>query len=171
MFSGAGVGVASPRAQPQQAPEWGLHTCPQKQGLGSSLCLCLHTHSSFPSGSAGKEPVCQCRRLKRHRLDPWVRKILWRRKWQLAPVSLQKNPADRGPGGLQSMVSQRVGRNWIHVHTNVCVVIVLCFPRVKMKDLSSICKPWRGIYMTARKSDRSTELKHLNKQHHFVEIG
>ena len=88
MFSGAGVGVASPRAQPQQAPEWDLHTCPQKQGLGSSLCLCLHTHSSFPSGSAGKEPVCQCRRLRRRGLDPWVRKILWRRKWQLAPVSL-----------------------------------------------------------------------------------
>ena len=30
----------------------------------------------------GKEPACQCRRLKRHRFDPWVRKIPWRmRAW------------------------------------------------------------------------------------------
>ena len=27
-------------------------------------------------------------RVKRHRFDPWVRKILWRRKWQSTPVFL-----------------------------------------------------------------------------------
>ena len=26
-------------------------------------------------GTSGKEPACQCRRHKRHRFDPWVRKI------------------------------------------------------------------------------------------------
>ena len=26
----------------------------------------------FPGGTSGKEPICQCRRLKRHRFDPWV---------------------------------------------------------------------------------------------------
>ena len=30
-------------------------------------------------GFPGKEPACQCRRHKRHRFDPWVRKIPWRR--------------------------------------------------------------------------------------------
>ena len=30
--------------------------------------------------------ACQCRRLKRHRFNPWVRKIPWRRKWQPTPV-------------------------------------------------------------------------------------
>ena len=30
----------------------------------------------------------QCRRQRRHRIDPWVRKILWRRKWQPSPVFL-----------------------------------------------------------------------------------
>ena len=34
----------------------------------------------FPSGSAGKEPACQCRRHKRHGFSPWVGKIPWRRK-------------------------------------------------------------------------------------------
>ena len=32
---------------------------------------------------SGKESACQCRR---HKFDPWVRKIPWRRKWQLTPV-------------------------------------------------------------------------------------
>ena len=36
-----------------------------------------------PGGTSGKESTCQCRRHKRLRFDPWVRKIPWRRKWQL----------------------------------------------------------------------------------------
>ena len=45
--------------------------------------------SVFMSRAAsGKEPACQCRRCKRHRFDPWVREILWKRKWQPIPVFL-----------------------------------------------------------------------------------
>ena len=29
----------------------------------------------FPGGTSGKEPAFQCRRHKRHGLDPWVEKI------------------------------------------------------------------------------------------------
>ena len=39
-------------------------------------------------GASGKEPSCQCRRHKRHRFDPWVRKIPWRRTWQPTPIFL-----------------------------------------------------------------------------------
>ena len=36
-----------------------------------------------------KEPVCQCRRLKRHnRFDPWIGKIPWRKAGQLTSVFL-----------------------------------------------------------------------------------
>ena len=42
----------------------------------------------FPGGSSGKEPTCQCRRHRRHKIDPWVRKIPWRRAWQFTPVFL-----------------------------------------------------------------------------------
>ena len=42
----------------------------------------------FPDGASGKEPVCQCRRHKRCRLNPWVRKVPWRRAWQPTPVLL-----------------------------------------------------------------------------------
>ena len=39
----------------------------------------------FPGYASGKEPACQCRRC---RFNPWVRKIPWRRAWQLTPVFL-----------------------------------------------------------------------------------
>ena len=42
----------------------------------------------FPGGAISKEPPCQCRRHRRHRFNPWIRKIPWRRKWQLTPVFL-----------------------------------------------------------------------------------
>ena len=37
-------------------------------------------------GSSGKESTCQCRRHRRPRFNPWVRKIPWRRTWQPTPV-------------------------------------------------------------------------------------
>ena len=37
---------------------------------------------------SGKEPTCQCRRRKRLRFNPRVRKILWMRVWQPTPVFL-----------------------------------------------------------------------------------
>ena len=61
----------------------------------------------FPGGVSGKEPSCQCRRHKRWGFDPWVKKILWRRKWQPTPVFLPwRIPWTEEPGGLQSMVLQ-----------------------------------------------------------------
>ena len=35
-----------------------------------------------------KEPICQCRRHKGCRFDPWIGKIPWRRKLQPTPVFL-----------------------------------------------------------------------------------
>ena len=42
----------------------------------------------FPSGVTGKEPTCQCRRHKRHRFNPWARKIPCSRKWHPIPAFL-----------------------------------------------------------------------------------
>ena len=56
-------------------------------------CLNLHAEANhyFPTRwHSGKESTCQCRR---HRFDPWVGKIPWRRNWQ---YSCLKNPKDRG---------------------------------------------------------------------------
>ena len=38
----------------------------------------------------------QCKRHRRHRFPPWVRKIPQRRKWQPTPYSCLKSPMDRG---------------------------------------------------------------------------
>ena len=47
----------------------------------------------FPGGSMVKESACQCRR---HRFDPWVKKIPQRKKWQPSPVFLPgKSPGQR----------------------------------------------------------------------------
>ena len=37
--------------------------------------LYLAQSRGFPGGASGKEPTSQCRRHKRCRFDPWVRKV------------------------------------------------------------------------------------------------
>ena len=55
--------------------------------------LCRFNKSKgFPGGTSGKEPAAQCRRRKRGRLHPWVRKIPWRRAWQPSLVFLPGKP-------------------------------------------------------------------------------
>ena len=41
-----------------------------------------------PGGTSGEESAFQFKRCKKHRFNPWVRKIPWRRKWQPTPVFL-----------------------------------------------------------------------------------
>ena len=50
-----------------------------------------------------KKSACQCRR---HKFNPWVRKILWRRKWQPTPVFL--------PGESHGQRSQAGYSLWSH---------------------------------------------------------
>ena len=74
-------------------------------------------NQGFPGGSSGKEHTCQCRRHKRHRFDPWVRKIPWRRACQLTPMFLPKEE----PGG--SAGSRRVRHNWSDLPCMRAIVI------------------------------------------------
>ena len=52
----------------------------------------LLANSGFPGDTSGKESTCQCRRHKRYRFNPWVRKIPWRRAGQPIPVFLPGEP-------------------------------------------------------------------------------
>ena len=58
----------------------------------------------LPRWLSGKE--CSCQRSKTW-VDPWVRKIPWKRKWQSTPVSLpgrsygEKNLAGYSPQGCK----------------------------------------------------------------------
>ena len=62
--------------------------------------------SSVPASQvalSGKEPTCHCKRVKKHRFNPWVEKIPWRRKRKPTPVFLpgkshgQRSLADVSP--------------------------------------------------------------------------
>ena len=63
---------------------------------------------------SGKESTCQCRR---HRFDPWVRKIPWRRKRQPTPVFLPGEPhGQRSLASCTPWGSQK-SRIWLGMHT------------------------------------------------------
>ena len=47
-----------------------------------------YTDVWIPKCYSGKEFTCQCKRGKRHRFDPWVEKIPWKRKWHPTPIFL-----------------------------------------------------------------------------------
>ena len=50
---------------------------------------------------------------KRPGFNPWVTKLRWRRAWLPTAVFLPGNsPWTEEPGGLQSIVLQRVGHDW-----------------------------------------------------------
>ena len=67
----------------------------------------------FPGGASGKEPACQCRRHKRPRFDPWVRKIPWEEGMAThSSILAWRIPWTEKPGQLQSIGLQRVGHNW-----------------------------------------------------------
>ena len=72
--------------------------CTLSQGRGSHQSSC--TSSKLLWWLRGKELACQRRR---HRFNPWVRRIPWRRKWQPTPVFLpgkshgQRSLAGYGP--------------------------------------------------------------------------
>ena len=51
----------------------------------SELLIRVTILLGLPRWLSGKESICQCRRPW---LDPWVRKITWRRKWLSIPVFL-----------------------------------------------------------------------------------
>ena len=60
---------------------------------------------------SGKESSCQC---KRHRFDPWVHKIPWRREWQPAPVFLpRKSHGQRNLAGYSPGHCKRAGHNLV----------------------------------------------------------
>ena len=64
---------------------------------------------------SGKEPICQCKRVKKHRFSPWVEKIPWRRKRKPTPVLLpgkahgQRRLVGYSPWGLKKWdITKRV---------------------------------------------------------------
>ena len=82
--------------------------------------ICAIYQLGFPGDSSGKEPTCQCRRCKRCRFNPWVRKIPWKRVWWPTPVLCLETPMHRGYWWATVHGSQRLRHDWSNlVHTHV----------------------------------------------------
>ena len=63
------------------------HEIKRRWLLGRKVMTNLDSTLGFPGDSEVKASACKCRRPG---FDPWVGKIPWRRKWQLAPVFLPR---------------------------------------------------------------------------------
>ena len=115
---------------------WILHKNTESRTLMHSEYLqnvalwhCALTPLGFPSGTmVKKKSTCQCRRLKRHGLDPWVGKIPWSRKRQLQ-YSWLKISMDRGASHVTVHRLQRVR------HTGTAWA---CFHYISVADSSKI---------------------------------
>ena len=91
---------------------------PGQSNIGNVSCFTFYPTFSYmyyfcglPRWLSGKEFTCQC---KRQGFDPWVRKILWRRKWQPTPVFLPgKSHGQRSLVGYSPWGHKRVGRDWV----------------------------------------------------------
>ena len=99
--------------------------------------LILDSESNWASLVAQWQRIhLQCRRGRRLRFDPWVRKIPWRKKWQPTPVfSSGESHGQRGGVGLQPIGSQRVRRNWACLLAKSNQVAFLCFHKPGFPDL------------------------------------
>ena len=90
----------------REAPFFNSWKCPDLKG---SL---TYRGAGFPGGTSGKEPACQCRRLKR----TWVRSLGREDPLEEGMATHFSNLAWRitgteKPGSLQSMWSQRAGQD------------------------------------------------------------
>ena len=120
-------------------------------GVGCHCLLCLLTlrpffnrrvrpkWENFPGGASDKEPVCQCWRHQRLRLDPWVGKIPWRRAWQ-QPALVFLPGESHGQRNLQSMGSWSVRHDW----SNLACTHIGCTSRL----------PW-GSHQGEKKHDHA----------------
>ena len=122
----------------------------------------------FPGGADVKESACQCRR---HRFDPWVGNIPWRRKWKLTPVFL--------PGkfhGRRATV-HRVTKSWTQLSTHTCTCIWGLQPQPLSPLLAGWClmsvKPLKACWSPTRKSTswcKGTEwVDFWSRQHPFMD--
>ena len=81
-----------------------------REGLFVCVCVSLLILNWLPQWLRWSRIHLQCRRPG---FNSWAGKNPWRRAWQPTPVFLPgESTWTEGPGGLQSLGSQRVRHNW-----------------------------------------------------------
>ena len=96
---------------------------------------------------SSKESICQCRRLKKYGVDPWIRKIPWSRKWQPTPVFLpgkfhgQRILAGYSPGGHKESdtTEQTCRRSPLKQALRLRHTVVTGFQAQKHRKVQGLC--------------------------------
>ena len=93
--------------------------------ISQLLITYLIKRCGFPEWHNSKQFTCQCRRCKRCRLDTWVGKITWSRKWQPNPVFLpsesreQRSLVGYSPWGCKESDMTEYTHTHTHTHTHI----------------------------------------------------
>ena len=115
--TGEEAGSCSSWHRPSQEDNTKIYLVSTCRSVTPSTVKTVSARSSISSGASGEEPVCQCRRQE---LDPWARKIPWRREWQPTPVLLpgeahgQRSLAGYSPWGLKESDMTLLGGTKFH---------------------------------------------------------
>ena len=90
-----------------------------------------------------KKFTCQCRR---HWFDPWVRKVLWRRKWQPTPVVLPgKSHGQRSLVGYSPWGHKRVGHDLeTKQQQQKCYISIPAAAAKSLQSCPTLCNPIDG---------------------------
>ena len=136
-----------------------LEVCHSESGHFSCMCAC----SGAFRWLGGKESTCQCRKHRRLRLDPWVGKMPWRRKWQLTPVFLAgKSHGQKSLVGYSPWGCKTVGLCWysIIIHGDHSVLKPL---RSVIQNLAILILPFIFVSLAKQKF-----LESRNSYLHFI---
>ena len=106
----------------------------------------------FPGDASGKESVCQCRRRKRHRFNPWVEDPLEEEMATHSSIPAWKIPWTKEPGGLQSMGSQRTIHDWASVQNYILLwpgiwLLFINVPIMEEKNVLILFVGYLSIYL------------------------
>ena len=98
------------------------------------------TCQGLPWWLSGKESACQCRRLG---FNPWVGKILQRRKWQPTPVCLPGK--SHGKGSLEKDTVHGISRVGHNLASKQQVMLQGCRQRLYMVTLNKVLRTFTYI--------------------------
>ena len=95
----------------------------------------------LPRWLSGKESACQCKSHRRHGFDHWIRKISWRRKWQLTLIFLPGEfHGQRRLVACYSPWGHRIRHNWEQcIHTQNYLSTCLWMSRCDTLKINRIC--------------------------------
>ena len=92
------------------------------RSLLQHICSWSLTYNELHLWHSGKEASCKCRRLRRHRFIPCIKKMYWKRTWQSTAVFLPGESHEQRRLGDNSPWDFRVRHEWAQALTYIVIV-------------------------------------------------